>query len=206
MRILGIAAALGRSSVAVIDGQTVLAEHTHPGGHGQSAVLATMAQALFHTTQLDAIAVDVGPGSFTGLRAAISLAQGLAAGAGLPVIGITVAEALAEAVRESCGDLAARPLWVAIDSRRGRIFLDRGGTIESLAIADLPMPAHPVAVAGNAANDTACRLAARGADIMLTPAHVPLGRHVAQAAARRHAAGLPPRPAQPVYVLSLIHI
>lgn len=196
MRILGIAASLGRSSVAVTDGPAVLAEQTHPGGHGQSAVLAQMVHALFRPGTLEAIAVDIGPGSFTGLRAAISLAQGLAAGAGLPVIGVTVAEALAEAA----GDIAGRSLWVAIDSRRGRIFLDRDGRIESLAVADLPMPGRPVALAGDAATDIACRLAARGADVMLTSARQPLGRHVAFAAARLSAAGTPQRPALPVYV------
>jgi tRNA threonylcarbamoyl adenosine modification protein YeaZ len=196
MRVLAIAAALGRSSVAVVDGERVLAELVHPGGHGQSAVLASMVQSVFTAGTPDLVAVDIGPGSFTGLRAAISLAQGLAAGAGATLVGVTVAEALAEMV----GDIAGRDLWVAIDSRRGRIFLDRAGSIESLAVTGVPLPARPVALAGDAATDIACRLAARGADVMLTAARQPLARHVALAARRQLAACGVLRAVLPVYV------
>ena len=47
---------------------------------------------------LDLVAVTVGPGSFTGIRAALALAHGLALAAGVPVIGVTVGEALADAL------------------------------------------------------------------------------------------------------------
>lgn len=201
MRLLGIDAALGRCSAAVLDDGRVLAERVHPGGQGQSAVLAGMvaavlAEAGLAATVLDGVVVSLGPGSFTGLRAAIALAQGVAAGAGVPLVGVTVAEALAAALP----DLAPRSLWVAIDSRRGRVFIDRPGDLAAFDVAAVPMPAGPVALAGDAATDVACRLAARGADVMLTAVRQPLARHVALAGARRLCAGLPAHPVQPVYV------
>jgi tRNA threonylcarbamoyladenosine biosynthesis protein TsaB len=107
--------------------------------------------------EIDLFGVGLGPGSFTGLRAALSLAHGLASG-GLPLVAVTVAEALAEEV----GPLAGRVLWTAIDNRRGRVFLDRCGALTAVALNDLPVPAAPVAVAGDAAVEVMAALAARG--------------------------------------------
>jgi tRNA threonylcarbamoyl adenosine modification protein YeaZ len=145
---------------------------------------------------LSLIGVTVGPGSFTGLRAALALAQGLALGAGCPLVGVTVAEALADGLRLSAG----RKLWTAIDSRRGRVFLDRNGTAGTVALDALPDPGGPVAVAGDAAIAVAARLAARGADVLLTDARLPLPRHVAVVAMRRHAGEIAPLPARPLYI------
>jgi hypothetical protein len=57
-----------------------------------------------------------------------------------------------------------------------------------------------VAVGGDAAIAVAGRLAARGADVMLTDARLPLVRHVAMAGLARRTGTLPPRSAQPLYV------
>jgi len=146
--------------------------------------------------QLDLIAVTVGPGSFTGLRAGLALAHGIALAAGVPVVGVSVGEALAEAFPR----LGRRTLWSAIDSRRGRIFLERDGVVVAMALEDLPRPDGPVAVAGDAAIAVAARLAARDVDVMLTDARLPLARHIARVGERRLAGDLPPRAAQPIYV------
>ena len=94
---------------------------------GHAALLPVMArdvlaEAAMRATSLDLVAVTVGPGSFTGIRAGLALAHGIALAAGVPVVGVTVGEALAD----SLPYLGERHLWVAIDSRRGRIFLERG--------------------------------------------------------------------------------
>ncbi len=196
MRILGLDAALARCSVALIDNTTLLAERDAPGGRGQQGVLARMAADIMASAgTLDAVAVSIGPGSFTGLRSAISLAHGLAAGR-CPVIGVTVAEAL----REELGDIPGRVVWTAIDSRRGRIFLSRGDAIVAVDIVDVAAPGFPIAIAGDAAPALAAFLTERGADALLTTAQQPGARFVAQVAARRWAGALPKLEAQPMYI------
>ena len=66
---------------------------------------------------LSAVAVAVGPGSFTGLRVGIALAKGLCQGLGIPIIGVSSLEALAS----QCVD-ASIPICPLIDSRRGEVF------------------------------------------------------------------------------------
>ncbi len=145
--------------------------------------------------RVDAVAVTIGPGSFTGLRTAISLAQGYAAASGIPLFGVTVDEAFAVAF-----PVLHRPLWVAIRARKDRIFLIRGGVAEAFADTNIPRTRSKVAVAGDAANDVAARLAAAGGDVILTNARMIDPVWVARAAMARREAGLPPRDAQPVYV------
>ena len=71
-------------------------------------------------TQLDGIAFGAGPGSFTGLRIACGVAQGLALGANLPVLGIGTLEALAQTQTQT----TARDSKViaALDARMGEIY------------------------------------------------------------------------------------
>lgn len=147
-------------------------------------------------TSLDLIGVTVGPGSFTGVRAGLALAHGIALAAGVTLVGVTVGEALADALPH----LGGRRLWSAIDNRRGRVFLERDGLVAACALDALPRAGGPVAVAGDAAISVAARLAARGDDVMLTDARLPAPRHVAEVAARRLAGALPARDAQPLYV------
>ncbi len=157
---------------------------------------ACLRDAGIEATRLDLVAVTVGPGSFTGIRGGVALAQGIAVAVDRPVVGVTVGEALAASLPQ----LGGRTLWCATTSRRGRIFLEVGDQVFSLAVTDLPQPRGPVAVAGGAAADVASRLAAKGVNVMLTDARLPVGRHIAQVAARRFAGEIRPLPAEPLYV------
>lgn len=199
MRILALDAALARCSVALVEDGVVLASRMAASGRGQQAMLALMVADILADTipgdAFDAVAVTVGPGSFTGLRSAMSLAHGLAA-VGCPVVGVTVAEALAEAV----GPTDGRALWTAIDSRRDRVFLDIDGQVRPVQLADLPMPHAPVAIAGDAAIAVAAMLAGRGCDVRLTDARLPEAVHVAAVGLRRLSGALPPLEAMPLYV------
>jgi tRNA threonylcarbamoyl adenosine modification protein YeaZ len=199
--ILALDSALAMCSVALVRDTLTLASRSHPGDRGQAArmpgmVTDVLAEAGVMPAQLDLIAVTVGPGSFTGLRAALALAHGIGLGLGIPVIGVTVPEALAASVADTDG----RAIWVAIDSRRGRVFLDRLGTLGSWSLDDLPIPDGPVAVCGDASITVTARLAARGADVRLTGTRLPLPEAIAAVALRRHAGQLPALAAQPLYV------
>ncbi len=153
---------------------------------------AVLEQAGAPAAALSLVAVTVGPGSFTGLRAALALAHGIGLGAGVPMAGVTVGEALFDT-----GEPRAQ--WAAIDTRRGRVFLECGGEVWPVALDDLPAPSGPLVVGGDAAAAVADRLRARGFDVALGPV-LPMPAGIAMAALRRAAAGLPTRPAQPLYV------
>lgn len=201
MRILALDAALAQCAAAVVVRGEPVASRQIGATQGHAALLPVMVQAVLAeaattAAALDLVAVTVGPGSFTGIRTGLALAHGIAVAAGIRVVGVTVGEALAD----SLPHLAERCLWVAIDSRRGRVFLERGAAIVATALDDLP-PAHGrIAVAGDAATAVAARLAARDVDVMLTDARLPRLRHVAVAAERRFRGELRDLPAQPIYV------
>jgi tRNA threonylcarbamoyl adenosine modification protein YeaZ len=197
VRVLAIASASGGCAAAMVTDGTIVTDAKIAAEQGLPAAIPPMVAALIEAAgPPDLVAVVVGPGSFTGLRAGISVAQGVGLGAGVAVVGVTVAEALAEALPQ----LGGRALWVANDSRRGRIFLERDGVVESVSLAALPAADRRVAVAGDAAIAVAASLAARGVDVMLTSAKRPTPRHVAVVGARRAEGALPALPPVPLYV------
>jgi tRNA threonylcarbamoyl adenosine modification protein YeaZ len=193
-----IDASLPRAGIAVVaaDG-TAISRRFLSGRPGLIETLPPLLQTCLAeaAVRVDAVVVTIGPGSFTGLRTSIALAQGFAAAAGIPLFGVKVDEAFGIAF-----PVLHRPLWVAIRARKDRIFLLRNGVAEAFADADIPRTKTPVAVAGDAANDVAARLAAAGGNVILTNARAIDPVWVARAAMARHAAGLPPHDAQPVYV------
>jgi len=141
------------------------------------------------------IAICTGPGSFTGLRTSIALAQGFAAGLGATLWGVPAAAAYREALPQ-----LSRPLWVAIRARRGRLFLLRDGKAEAFADSAVPVPDGPVAIAGEEAPWLAAYLAAKGVDVMLTSARLMDAAWVGRAALAQKAAGQAPGAALPLYV------
>jgi tRNA threonylcarbamoyladenosine biosynthesis protein TsaB len=200
-RVLALDSATSACSATLLAGHTVLATRYQLLERGHAALLPLqVAECLdaagIASADLDLIAVTVGPGSFTGIRSAVALAQGLARAGGVRAVGVTVGEAIAEALPQ----LGDRTLWVATPSRRGRVFLEIGGQILSVAVTELPARSGPVAVAGPGSLDVASRLAAQGGDIMLTDVRHPLGCHIAAVAIRRACGALPPLPVEPLYV------
>lgn len=208
--ILALDAALAGCSAAVLADGRVLAHRSLATERGHAAALppmaaAVLAEAGLRATDLAAIACVVGPGGFTGLRAALALAEGLALGAGVPLIGVTTGEALAAAVPDSVR--RGRAVWTVIDNRRGQVVLERfapGAAVPEgdpivLAESALPLTQDAVAVAGDAAPAVAARLAAREVDALLTQGRLPDAGAVARVAALRLAGVIAPRPARALY-------
>lgn len=107
LKFLAFDTSTDRLSVALTDGARVW-QHSGPGGALASttlipAILALLAEAGLALDELDAIVFGRGPGSFTGLRTACAVAQGLAfgarQGAGIPVLPVDTLMALAEEAR-----------------------------------------------------------------------------------------------------------
>ncbi|PIM50675.1 tRNA (adenosine(37)-N6)-threonylcarbamoyltransferase complex dimerization subunit type 1 TsaB [Roseateles chitinivorans] len=93
--------------------------------------MALLKQAGVALAEVDAIGFGRGPGAFTGLRTACSVAQGLAFGAGKPVLALDSLMLVAEdarqqlAARQDGGDAAPLDVWVAMDARMNQIYLGR---------------------------------------------------------------------------------
>ena len=109
-----------------VDGQTWL--RTLPGGAQASdslipTALEMLAQAATALPQLDAIVFGRGPGSFTGLRTACAVAQGLAFGADIPVLPVDTLLAVAEEARLLAG-VQEQPLTVLalLDARMDEVY------------------------------------------------------------------------------------
>ncbi|RYX96820.1 MAG: tRNA (adenosine(37)-N6)-threonylcarbamoyltransferase complex dimerization subunit type 1 TsaB [Comamonadaceae bacterium] len=103
MKLLAFDTSTDTMSIAVTDGSGTW-QHTGPGGAKSSATLipaiqSLMAEAGLALRDLDAIVFGRGPGSFTGLRTACSVAQGLAFGADVKVLPVDTLMALAEEAR-----------------------------------------------------------------------------------------------------------
>lgn len=118
-RILAVETATRACSVALLwDGECEEELRLTPNRHAE--VLVPMTRALLDRAgrrydELDALAFGSGPGSFTGLRIGIAVTQGLALGAGLPVVPVSSLLALAARVD------AARVL-AAIDARMSQVY------------------------------------------------------------------------------------
>ena len=87
------------------------------------AILRMLDEAGVALRDLDAIVFGRGPGAFTGLRTACSVAQGLAFGAGKPVLPVDTLLALAEDARGSAASQSAEQrVWALLDARMNEIY------------------------------------------------------------------------------------
>jgi tRNA threonylcarbamoyladenosine biosynthesis protein TsaB len=121
MRILAIETATIEVGVAVADETGPLASVTARPGRRQAetlhpAIVDTCRIARITPAELDAIAVDIGPGLFTGLRVGVAAAKALAGALGIPVVTATSLEVLKAACPSVLG--AVVPV---IDMRRGEV-------------------------------------------------------------------------------------
>jgi tRNA threonylcarbamoyladenosine biosynthesis protein TsaB len=124
MRFAAIETSTEWCSVAVWnDGEIAALEQR--SGHRHSELALPMLERLLGKNPLDAVAFGAGPGAFTGLRIACGLAQGLAFARGLPVLGVSTLEALAQEAGAArvvaCIDARMREVYyAALEKRAGR--------------------------------------------------------------------------------------
>lgn len=132
-------------------------------GHAEEIlgmVDGTLREAGITLGMLDAIVASIGPGSFTGVRISVSVAQGLAFGAGIPVVAVTTLEALAMqalALQPRAGGAGpaglAGPAWpvgpagapcnvlACLDARMGEVYWGCFSADESLGLVARSVPA-----------------------------------------------------------------
>lgn len=127
MKLLALDAATTALSVAVFDSGAPCAAREvfeiAPRAHAQRllpAAQALLGESGWVLTDLAGIAFGRGPGAFTGLRIAAGLVQGLAGGAGLPVVGISTLAAIAARALDAAP--AAQRAQVVQDARMGEIY------------------------------------------------------------------------------------
>jgi tRNA threonylcarbamoyladenosine biosynthesis protein TsaB len=132
MKLLAFDTSTDSLSVAITDGLRVW-RHSGPGAAQASAtlipvILDLLAQAGLALRELDALAFGRGPGSFTGLRTACSVAQGLALGAAIQVLPIDTLLAVAEEARfqrAGASDEGRLQVMALLDARMDEMYVQR---------------------------------------------------------------------------------
>ena len=201
------------------DGETLERRVVAPREHAARLlpmVEGLLAEAGMPGTGLDAVAFGRGPGSFTGLRIAAGVAQGLALAWGLPVVPVSTLAALAQdAIEDGAGAVLA-----ALDARMGEVYWGafRAGE-EGLAVpagaervcppdaVEFPGPGPWVGAGpGWEAHGGALRARTGGALARVEPGRLPWAGRVARLAAAALARGeaVPPEEALPVYLRSRV--
>ncbi len=121
--LLAIDTATRLLSLALHDGDRLLAESTFAVGRKHSAVLALLIKQMLTqtdtaTSDITSLAVSVGPGSYTGLRIGVALAKGMAAARDLPLVPVTTLDTIAAAAGAANRSL---PLIAAVPAGRSRV-------------------------------------------------------------------------------------
>lgn len=119
MKLLALEASTEFLSLAVQNEEKLYTHHQEAGQAASQLILPQIQQLLdkagLALTDVDGIAFGAGPGSFTGVRVACGVAQGLGFGANIPVVGVNVLTALAEAS-------GAERVIVATDARMREVY------------------------------------------------------------------------------------
>jgi tRNA threonylcarbamoyladenosine biosynthesis protein TsaB len=140
MTILALEFSSARRSVALAQAGQVLAEASETGGHRTTNAFrlldSVLSTARIPRAQIDTLAVGLGPGSYTGIRAAIALAQGWELATGVKLLGLSSAEVLAAQAQKE--KLFGR-VNVIIDAQRSEFYLTTWhvSAVELQAIAPL---------------------------------------------------------------------
>jgi tRNA threonylcarbamoyladenosine biosynthesis protein TsaB len=170
------------AGVAIYDGIQVIAEtiwtsHDYHTVELVPIIVEILNRSAKKVTDLEAVAVALGPGSFTGLRIGLAAAKGMALGAHLPLLGVPTLDVLAAA--QPMRDL---PLVAALQAGRGRlavgqynVIADGWSAVGPPRIMDIQTLAHsihsPTLVCGELTEEERATLARKRKNVLLaTPA------------------------------------
>lgn len=135
-RILAIDTATEACSAALWQNGELLSRYqVAPRGHTDlilPMVAELLAEGELSLNQLDGLAFGRGPGSFTGVRITLGVAQGLAYGADLPLLGVSNLQALAQGAHRACG---GEQVLAGIDARMGEIYVGAYRLEQGLMVA-----------------------------------------------------------------------
>jgi len=127
MNLLAIDTSTDFCSVAASRGEALFARHERAGQRHAERILDMVDQVLVEArlefAQIQGIAYGAGPGSFTGLRIAAGVTQGLALARGIGVVGIGTLLALAEeAAEEAAQEAAGSRIIACLDAHKGEVY------------------------------------------------------------------------------------
>ena len=122
MKILAVETATSCQGVAVVDDFQVLAQETYSDCASHASILVTSIDRLLQSlalslTQLDGLAVSLGPGSFTGLRVGLSTMIGFRFATQLPLVTVSTLEAMAWNVKDE-----SRQICPILKASRGEVY------------------------------------------------------------------------------------
>lgn len=194
MIVLAIDAALGGFSAALTDGAAPLAVEEIPGNvaleQGLGAVERVLERAQISRERIERFAVGIGPGSFTGVRIAISYAKSLALGLHRPLAGVNSFDAIEAGIALPGAVLAVvrgRPGVISIRYRSGSEQRRASGYVKDV-LEELGPGTGPLSVIGDA-EDVLSGLAERGFSVQkIDRAILPTALAVATVAASREPA------------------
>lgn len=190
--ILGFDTSSAHCAAALLRGDSVLAQRREEMAKGQAERLMPLLEELLTEggvtwADLNAIAVGIGPGNFTGIRISVSAARGLALGLDVPAIGVSSLEAQAFGQE--------KPVISSLDARRDHLYLQIDAAHPGLFTTDnLPPLATGARCIGHRTDEIAARCGGTVAE-----ARYPLAEAIARVAATRLAQPDLPAPA-PLYL------
>jgi tRNA threonylcarbamoyladenosine biosynthesis protein TsaB len=124
--VLGLDTGTGIASLGLVAQGRIVASLTRPAAsHGAdlpALVAELMSLAGLEFRELSAVAVGIGPGSFTGLRIGLSYAKGVAMGSGIAIVGVPSLDAMALCAQASVAPRPGLKICPIIDARRGEIY------------------------------------------------------------------------------------
>jgi tRNA threonylcarbamoyladenosine biosynthesis protein TsaB len=175
MKVLAFDCSGASCSAAIVIDDRPAAQRFAPMERGHAEALLPMIETVLREAALtpaalDLLAVTIGPGSFTGLRIGLAAARGLALARRLPALGLASFDAV------KVDTPIEQPLFIALESKRAELFLQRRDRVDPRLPALVPpeewaaaLSPGPCAIAG----DGAARLAAAlgRSDVTVLPGH-----------------------------------